>query len=137
MIHHTAWPQVSPHPTTGHLEVSFDAPLNKEQRVDWLRARDWLVASFDISFTSAREYPTFEWHATFTTRDGAVIAQLAWSDFPDELLVRSDSEAGDRFIEAIAQRLRTERPDLGELSTMSGKEWRRWMVSLGSQDYPS
>ena len=130
------WPWVDARPC-GFLELSFDAPLNKDDRVDWLKVRDWLTKEFGARFTAAEEYPTFEWHARFflVVPGGEAEILLAWSDFPDELVLRSTSRSGDAILFGVAERLRELRPELGTLKAMSGSEWRDWMVSLGADDY--
>lgn len=117
--------------------MSFDAPLNKEHRVDWLKVRDWLSTATRAAFTSAYEYPTFEWHAQMTIPGGtsSVELQLWWRDFPDELTLTSVTPEGDAVVEQIAANLRTTPPNLGELRAMDRGAWCDWMVLLGSPDY--
>lgn len=130
------WPWLHRHPQ-GTLHLSFDAPLTGDDRVDWLRVRDWLAAAYWCEFANAMEAPTLEWlvHVDARFAGSTVQVVLGWNDFPDELELVSSSPAGDSFLEHVAERLRRETPDLGCLSRMDRDQWADWMVSLGAHDY--
>ncbi|MCW5768800.1 MAG: hypothetical protein KIT19_08950 [Phycisphaeraceae bacterium] len=133
-----SWPRVDPcH--DGRLELSFDAPLNKRDRVNWLLVRDWLVSEWHATFRTAKDFPTFEWLVELDVRDGtrSVPLLLLWADFPDELLLRSQTPEGNDAVRRIADRLSQSRPDLGTLAHMDRAAWTEWVVALGSHDFRS
>ena len=119
--------------TNGCLSLSFDAPLDHPDRVDWLRVRNWLAEEFGAVFTKAYEYPTFEWFASLTAAGTDV--RLWWSDFPDELSLEAQSIEGNALVLRVRNALQQRRPALGKLRSMDARAWRAWMVSLGSPSY--
>jgi len=115
-------------------QVVLDAPLNKDERVDWTKARDWLIAEYGAAFSKAWMCPVSGvWTADFTCRTSAgdASAQLYADDFPDDLNVRVKDPSSEHLIHDVAARLLATRPDLGDMKSMDVRTFGVWMKSLG------
>ena len=117
--------------------LQFEAPGEVPEFVDWVRVRDWLASSQQVTFGEAFEYPTFDWYVDVTAEVSGrrCTARLWWSDYPNELVILGSTPADTPMIESIKASLMREQPDLGDLRAMDGNNWQDWIVSRGAPDY--
>lgn len=122
----------------GWLELSFDAPMTTDHRVDWLKVRDWLAAECNATYKDAVLDPvTGFWTVGIETTVGDRVASgsLYCSDFPDDLCLLVRDSASEELIVRVAERLRQSRPDLGDLNAMDIKAWSQWLGSIRASGF--
>lgn len=115
------------------LSFSFERPHASDGKcINWLLARDWLIATFNANFTNGFEAPTCEWlayaHCTWQGRTHR--CSLYFCDFPESLELIASSVDDNDFLLAVREGLAAHNPDLGDLDTMDGKAWRGWLEKL-------
>lgn len=123
------WPWVD-RLSNGWLDLSFDAPMLTDHRVDWLKARDWLAAEYAAVFAPVLLDPiTGSWFVNFKAvcRSESVAATLYREDFPDDLCLAAKHTESEILIHDVAERLRATKPDLGSLETMDKAAFRAWV----------
>ncbi|MBL8886127.1 MAG: hypothetical protein JNK16_05660 [Phycisphaerales bacterium] len=100
--------------------------------MSWLGVRDWLAANYNAEFLNAFVDPiTLFWSVEVQTLKhphGSLL--LCLSDFPDDLILRAQDAASEWLIHDTATRLRTERPDLGDLRAMDRGSFKQWIDPL-------
>lgn len=126
------WPWIDRLPN-GWLELSFDAPLDRDDRVDWLKVRDWLITEYNAEFSRRLVDPiTSSWLVEFDAhgRGKKVSGMLYCQDFPDDLILRVVDRESEELIHDAAARLQSTKPDLGSLANMNKEAFWEWIGPL-------